>query len=185
MTGPRRRRRSVSASRLAFRLSCRREIWIASSSSSVSASPSASIENGSEPGRENRREYEHPEDQAAPPRPQPRISQHADQVEHDDQQRKLEADTEHQQQVDQEAEILVARQRGHLHVAADGQQEMQRLGQHHVGQHRTGDEQHGRRDDERHREPAFLLVQPRGDERPELVQPHRAGQHHARRSCRP
>src|SRR6202012_1668509 len=42
--------RAVSASRLALRLSCTRAIWMASSSSNVSASPSAVIENGSEPG---------------------------------------------------------------------------------------------------------------------------------------
>ena len=132
-------------------------------------------------GGGDRREGEHSEDHAAPPGLELLVAEHPDGVEHDDQQREFEADAEHQQQVDQEAEVLVAGQRGHLHVASHGQQEVQRLGQHHVGQDGARDEQGGGRDHERHREAAFALVQPRCDERPELVKPHRAGQHDAGR----
>jgi len=70
-----------------------------------------------------------------------------------------------------------------LYVAADGQQEPQGGRQHDVGQHRARDEQHRADADERHREPAFLLVQAGGDERPQLVQPDRAGHHQAGRQC--
>ena len=76
---------------------------------------------------------------------------------------------------------LVAGQRGHLHVATDGQQEPQRLGQHEVRQHRAADEQHRGGDHEADREAAFLLVEPGGDERPQFVEPHRAGHHDAGR----
>ena len=110
---------------------------------------------------EERGEDEQPEDQAASPRLEPLVGEHSDKVQHDDQQRELEADAEHQQQVDQEAEVLVARQRGDLHVAADGQQELQCLGQHHVGQHRPGDEQHRAERHEADREPALLAVEAR------------------------
>ena len=137
-------------------MSLTRAIWMATSSSTVSASASASIENGIRTRGRERGEDEQPEDQPPPPRLEPLVGEHADEVEHDDQQRELEADAEHQQQVDQEPEVLVAGQRGDLHVAADGQQEVQRLRQHHVGQHRAGDEQHRADADERDREAAFL-----------------------------
>ena len=125
----------------------------------------------------DRGEGEDPEDQSAPPLLEPFVREHSDNVEHDDQQWKLETDPEHQQQVDQEPEVAVAGKRGDLDVAADGQQEVQGLGQDHVGQYRTGHEQRRGRHHERNGEPTLVAIETRGDEGPELVEPDRTGQH--------
>ena len=94
---------------------------MATSSSSDNAIASASIENGSDPGVANAANTNRPKIKPAPPRLEALVGQHADEVEHDDQQWELEADAENQQQVEQEPEVLLARQRGDLDVAADGQ----------------------------------------------------------------
>ncbi len=129
-------------------------------------------------GRGDRGEDEQAEDQPAAPGPELGVAEHPDEVERHHQQRDLEADPEDDQQGDEEAEVVVAGQRRGLDLAADGEQEGQALGDDEVGQHGAGDEQHGRGRDEAQRVAAFLRVEPGGDELPELVEPHRAGQHH-------
>ena len=124
-------------------------------------------------------EHEQPEDQPAAPGLELGVAEDADEVERDDEQRDLEADPEDDQQGDDEAEVVLPGQRGGLHLAADGQQEAQALGDDEVRQHGTADEQHRRRGDEAQRVAALLRVQARRDELPQLVEPHRAGQDHA------
>ena len=94
------------------------------------------------PRRGDGGEHEQAEDQPAPPRLEPRVGEHADRVEHDHEQRQLEAHPEDDQQGDEEREVGVAGQAGDLHVRPDLQQERQALGDDEVGQHRARDEQH-------------------------------------------
>ncbi len=110
----------------------------------------------------NAQKMNSPHDQTPAPRLEPLVGEDTDEVQHDDQQRELEADTEHQQQVDQKAEVLVTGQRRHLHIAADGEQELEGLRQHHVGEDGARDEQRRAQPYEHHGEAAFLVVEPGG-----------------------
>ena len=109
--------------------------------------------------------------------------QYTHSVQRDDQQRQLEAHAEDDEQVDHEAEVLIARQRGHLDIVADGQQEVESLRNDEVCQHSAGHEEHRGCRHERDRVLAFLLQQTGSDELPDLVEPHRAREHDARGQC--
>ena len=126
------------------------------------------------PRRRERREHEQPEDQPSPPARELGVGDDPDAVEHDHQQRQLEAHPEDDQQGDEQAEVVGAPQHRGLDVAADGEQELQGLGDDVVREHRPGAEQHHGHRDERVREALLLRVQARRDEAPELGEPDRA-----------
>ena len=169
-----------AASRLALRLSWIRVTWTDSSYSRNSAIASATHGDRVVARHHQAGEDDHPEDRVPAPFRQLRAGHHADLVQHDQQQRQLERDTEDDQHGDQEGEVAVRRQRRDGGVPAEAEQDGQALPDDDVGEHGAEGEQHPAAADEDDRVLAFLGVQRRGDERPQLVQPHRAGQHGTR-----
>ena len=105
--------------------------------------------------------------------------QHAGEVRHDHEQRQLEGGAEHDQHQRDEGDVAVDRQQRRVPDAGRFDEHPQALGQHEVGQRHAGGEQHRGRGDEAQRVPALVLAQAGRDERPDLVEPQRAGEHRA------
>ena len=117
-----------------------------------------------------------PDDRVAPGLLQRFDVQDADELQEHEQDRELEADAERQHHVGDQAEVLVRREGRHeVARAADGDEELQGLGQRVEGQPRAHDEQRQRAEQERDGVLLLVVVEARGDELPQLPEDHRHG----------